>query len=86
MNYNTAITLFDDADDDAFDGTLGQDDDEDPMLCTQFFLSTFYYSTNASPRASPRRARNKRGLGSADGSVSNANESGKKDVSMASNS
>jgi len=32
--YNTAITLFDDADDDIFDGTFGQDDDEEPMLLT----------------------------------------------------
>ena len=41
--YNTAITLFDDADDDIYDGFFGQDDDEEPMLMTSFCLSTFHY-------------------------------------------
>jgi hypothetical protein len=35
--------LFDDADDDLFDGCFGQDDDEQPMLKTNFTLTPFDY-------------------------------------------
>ena len=34
------ITLFDDQDDDEFDGDLGEDDEELPMVKTYFNLTT----------------------------------------------
>ena len=69
-NYSTLITLFDDADDDIFDGTFGQDDDEEPMIKTMFNLTAFTYQPNASPSGSPRRTR--KGRKAAEGSVDNS--------------
>jgi hypothetical protein len=44
------ITLFDDVDDDEFDGDLGEDDEELPMIHTAFSL------TKNIPQAAPQEA------------------------------
>lgn len=54
-SYTQNVTLFDDVDDDEFDGEFGEDDEEVPYIVTKFTLSQFQYSTG-SPRGSPNRS------------------------------
>lgn len=57
--YTQWITLFDDVDDDEFDGDLGEDDEELPMIKTTFKVNVIDEIQQASPprmkAASPKR-------------------------------
>ena len=50
QKFKQLITLFDDVDDDEFDGDLGEDDEELPMIHTAFSL------TKNIPQAAPQEA------------------------------
>jgi hypothetical protein len=49
--YTQSITMFDDVDDDEYDGDIGENDDEVPYIKLQLTLTTFKYTERAiSPR------------------------------------
>jgi hypothetical protein len=58
--YEQRVTMFDDVDDDDYDGVFGENDPDEPYILTQFTLSEFTYEAIASSPKSPRRARNTR--------------------------
>lgn len=55
--YEMWVTLFDDIEDDEFDGELGEDDAEEPKVLLSFMINDAPASRRGSPARSPRAER-----------------------------